>query len=105
MPDAEARSFVYSAQSSYLGETSDGFIPNINGKVGLFPFMRGSSGTWETGPFYSEESQTVEPYKRENNSNHMYFIWFSAARCSTVYKNDVTYIRPRNIIVKSLIKY
>ena len=103
MPDTESRSFVYTTGTAYLGETGDGFIPNITGTFGQVPYLKGES--WELGAFSSYESRTSELWKRENNSNYMYFIDFSASRCSSVYQSNKTYVRPKYIVVRPIIRY
>ena len=104
IPDTENRSFVYSSSNLYLGELSNGEIPNISGSLQINPDRNIFNGIG-TGPFYSSETEGQHWATNSSAECNLLGGFFDASRCSSVYRNNVGYVRPRSIIRKSVIKY
>ena len=114
MPDAESRSFVYTAGSTYLGNSSDGGIPNITGSARI-SVISTSSGDFQQLP--TSNHSGCRSYI-DTVSSRQYFtaagsvsktftmgISINARDSNSIYKNDITYVRPKCIIVHALIKF
>ena len=107
IPDAESRSFVYSRDIDFLGEKSDGFAPNITGYAkfgGVLNHTYDVAINVVSGAFNKEGTEDVADFGTTYISGCAGRLTFDASACSNVYKN-VSYIRPKNIVVSAIIKY
>lgn len=82
-------------------------VPNVKGIYGADELTNDvKEPTDATGPFYNAGSNKKSLWRSVGSrSNYPLLIGFDASRCSTVYANGVTEVRPTNIAVRYIIKY
>lgn len=82
-----------------MGVTSEGLLPNITGSI-----AQGCYSTYATDAFYYNSAlNSYTDYGGQYSHNARAYT-FNASRSSSIY-GDYSYVRPRSIIVKGIIKY
>lgn len=85
--------------ASEVGGKTNGTLPNITGTVNAPVY---GSLTTPTGAFYNLGSNWTT--LRGDAASHPPTA-FKASRSSSVYADDVTYVRPKSMLVRYLVKY
>ena len=99
IPDTFNRSFVYTNNNQYIGIYSDGDLPDITGTTFSFRYLNA------TGAFSQYGNAWSDNYAGGSGWLPNYNIDFYASRCSSIYKSDVDFVRPRCVIIQAAIKY
>lgn len=79
-----------------FGEQQESAAPNIVGQ--MYPWISRDSSHSTSGAFYYKLSSST--WGVGTSSSGTARLYFDASRCSAVYKNNVTEIRPMNSTIK-----
>lgn len=101
MPKINTGDPILGAEVAYVGQKTDGSLPNITGIVGIYSGF--NTGSLPNGCFYIDSIRDrggmgAGPDPKE-------WLGFDASRCSGVYTNGQTRVKSAGVYVLCCIKY
>ena len=101
LPNLSDNRFIeYSSTASEIGDLKDPALPNITGTV------KGPGVIVETSGAFTMPTQDYAEYSDDSpDGGNNRYMKFDASNCSSVYKNDVTTVQPKSIVLMAYIKY